>query len=134
MGLGIIIAIIIAGLSGGCAKTQSSTETPSSNAYKNVTPKELKPMLDDKGLFLVDVHIPEQKHIVGTDLVVPYNEIERNIDKFPSDKSTKIALYCRSGGMSVEAARKLIELGYENVFNLAGGAGAWTAAGYPVEQ
>lgn len=132
--LGVLVAIIVVVIGGGCSKKQASTDTSQSNTYKNVAPEELKPMLEEKSVFLVDVHIPEQKHIADTDLIVPYNEIEKNIKKFPSDKGARIVLYCRSGGMSVEAARKLIELGYENVFSLAGGVGAWTAAGYPVEE
>jgi rhodanese-related sulfurtransferase len=34
--------------------------------------------------------------------------------------------------MSTQAARELVELGYTNVWNLAGGFNAWKAAGLPM--
>jgi len=52
----------------------------------------------------------------------------------PSDKNTKIVLYCRSEHMSQIAAEKLISHGYTNIWNLKGGVVDWEQAGYPVEK
>ena len=49
----------------------------------------------------------------------------------PFDK--KIAVYCRSGRRSANAARRLAAEGYQCV-NLKGGILAWKEAGKPVEQ
>lgn len=94
------------------------------NSYKNINPKEFKEMIKDD-IFIIDVHIPEQDHIEGTDEFIPYNEIMNNIGKLPDDKTTKIIVYCRSGSMSIDASNALINLGYENVFNLEGGRDAY---------
>lgn len=75
---------------------------------------------DDKN-FLVDVHTPKQTHIPGTDVLIPYNEISKNIDKLPKDKSTPILVYCRSGNMSKSASEEISKLGYTNVYDLEGG-------------
>lgn len=93
--------------------------------YQDITASELKAALEKDDFFLLDVHIPEQKHIDGTDAFIPYNEIEKYIDKLPKHKDTKIVVYCRTGSMSSEASRTLLRLGYNNVYNLVGGIKVW---------
>ena len=100
---------------------------------KVVTPAELNRIMQNEDIFLVDVHTPEQRHIKGTDLFVPYNEIEKHKNKFPEDKNTAIYLYCEGGPMGNAAARSLYELGYRNLTNLEGGAKAWRKAGLDFE-
>ncbi len=100
---------------------------------KVITATELNRIMHKEDIFLVDVHTPEQRHIKGTDLFIPYNEIEKYKDKFPKDKTTPIYLYCKGGPMGNAAARSLHELGYRNLFNLDGGAGAWQKNGFDFE-
>lgn len=95
------------------------------SSYTSVTAEKFAKMLKNKDFFLLDVHIPEQKHISETDELIPYNEIEENLSKLPADKDAKIVVYCRSGGMSRAAAYILAEHGYTNVFDLAGGKNAF---------
>ncbi|MDD1627518.1 MAG: rhodanese-like domain-containing protein [Methylococcaceae bacterium] len=94
---------------------------------------ELNQILQNEDIFLVDVHTPEQQHIKGTDLFIPYNEIEKYQDKFPKDKNTAIYLYCEGGPMGNAAAKSLYKLGYRNLINLEGGANAWRKAGFDFE-
>ena len=103
-------------------------------AYKNVTPKELNTMLQDKAFVLINVHIPFAGNIANTDLSIPYDEIEQKLSQLPSDRNAKIVLYCRSGHMSQIAAEKLVSLGYTNVWNLKGGMIDWEQAGYSIEK
>lgn len=98
-----------------------------------VSAAELNSILQKQDIVLVDVHTPEQRHIKGTDLVIPYNEIEKHQDKLPKDKNTPIYLYCEGGPMGNAAARSLHELGYDNLFNLEGGTNAWRQAGFALE-
>ncbi len=100
---------------------------------KAITAAELNQIMQHEDIFLVDVHTPEQKHIKGTDLFVPYNEIEKYQDKFPKDQHTAIYLYCEGGPMGNAAARSLHGLGYDNLTNLKGGAKAWRKAGFDFE-
>ena len=100
---------------------------------KVVTASELNKIMQKQDVFLVDVHTPRQKHIKGTDLFIPYNEIENFQDKLPKDKNAKIYLYCEGGPMGNAAARSLHELGYNNLINLQGGANAWRKDGFKFE-
>ena len=100
---------------------------------KVITATELNGIMQKEDIFLVDVHTPEQRHIKGTDLFIPYNEIEKYKDKFPKDKNTAIYLYCEGGPMGNAAARSLYELGYRNLTNLEGGTRAWKMKGFDFE-
>lgn len=98
-----------------------------------VNANELNTILQQQDVLLIDVHTPEQRHIKGTDLFIPYNEVEKHLDKLPQDKTAAIYLYCEGGPMGNAAARTLHELGYNNLYNLEGGTNAWKKAGLPVE-
>lgn len=100
---------------------------------EGITAAELNRIMQHEDIFLVDVHSPEQQHIKGTDLFIPYNEIEKYKDKLPKDKNTAIYLYCEGGPMGNAAARSLYGLGYRNLTNLEGGAKAWRKAGLDFE-
>lgn len=105
---------------------------PREKAYISVSPEEFYRMIQEKDVFVIDVHVPEQKHIPGTDAWIPYNRIEEFSDVLPKDKTTKILVYCRSGHMSKMAASKLAEMGYENIYDLDGGIDAWIKKGLPL--
>lgn len=98
-------------------------------SYTDVSVEGLAAMLENKDFPLINVHIPYEGEIEGTDVFVPFNEIESNLDKFPADKGDQIVLYCRSGSMSSQAAQTLVGLGYTNVWNLDGGMIAWKNSG-----
>jgi rhodanese-related sulfurtransferase len=59
--------------------------------------------------------------------------IERDIEEKVPDKSTELILYCGGGFRSALAADVLQQMGYTNVFSMAGGWKAWKESGAPVE-
>jgi phage shock protein E len=99
--------------------------------YRDITPAELKAMMGQEDLFHVDVHVPNEGKLPELDARIPFDRVTQELDQFPQDKSAKIVLTCKGGGMSTKAATELADLGYTNVYNLSGGLVAWRDAGYP---
>ena len=93
---------------------------------------QLAAMLENKNFFFVNVHIPYEGEIRNTDAIIAFDQIADNLDKLPSDKGTKIVLYCRSGRMSEIAGKELMRLGYTQVSHLSGGMIDWKKSGYEI--
>ena len=89
--------------------------------YVNISLDQFVEMLKNKDFILINVHIPYEGEIPGTDLFIPYNAIDQYKEKLPRQKDAKIVLYCRTGRMSTIAAEKLVALGYTQVFEFHGG-------------
>lgn len=107
---------------------------PAAAGYHQVDPAGLKSMLAAKDFPLINVHIPYEGEIEGTDLFIPYDQIDAHLGELPASAGAKIVLYCRSGRMSTIAAEALVAKGYTDVWELKGGMLAWEAAGYPILQ
>ena len=104
------------------------------SSYMDVSVAELQIMLANKDFTFINVHIPFEGNIAGTDLSIAYDQIDQHLDQLPADKNAKIVLYCRSGRMSAIAAETLIGLGYTNLWNLAGGMAAWEQADLKIDR
>ena len=122
-----ISLVIFTSLLSGCGFSKPEN-------LKMIGPHELKTLMDHNDILLVDVHVPEQNHIKGTDQFVPFYRVEKYLDKFSQNKSDPIYLYCKTGLMANWAARTLFDLGYTNVYNLDGGIEAWKKSGLPVDE
>jgi rhodanese-related sulfurtransferase len=60
--------------------------------------------------------------------------IERDIEVTAPDKSAELILYCGGGYRSALAADVLQQMGYTNVWSMAGGWKAWKESGAPVDE
>ncbi len=102
----------------------------------------LEKLIDDKEeLLVVDVREPGefmQGHIKHA-LLVPRGVLEAAADlNYPKKNDTlsaarnrPVAVYCASGGRSAMAAVTLQEMGFEEVYSLAGGYEGWEKANKP---
>ena len=106
--------------------------TAPGGSYMDASPTQVQALLHRQHVTLVNVHIPYAGEIARTDLFIPFDTIDRNRGKLPHDKGALVILYCRSGHMSIIAAKRLVRLGYRNVWNLAGGMNAWHTQGLPL--
>ena len=97
--------------------------------YENILIDRFSVMLAQKDFILINVHTPYEGEIPETDLIIPYNMIESQLNELPADKNTKIVVYCMSGPMGYAAAQRLAELGYTRVTHFNGGMQSWVEAG-----
>lgn len=100
-----------------------------SGAYRNLSFTEFSHWLEDKDFLLVNVHVPYQGEIAGTDMLLPYHSVERQQGRLPADKEAKIVVYCLTGPMGHAAATKLAALGYTRVVHYEGGMREWVRSG-----
>jgi thioredoxin len=80
---------------------------------------------------LIDVRTPGE---YAVDKVYDAKNINWNGDDFVPqveklDKSKPVFVYCKVGGRSAQAANKLSELGFKEIYNLEGGIMKWNSAG-----
>jgi rhodanese-related sulfurtransferase len=108
----------------------AAINTPEAGVYRTLTIDEFAEILaSQSGAYtVVNVHIPYEGEVEETDLQVPYNDIDALTAALP-DKNASIILYCRSGRMSEEASRALVDLGYTQVWDVPGGMVAWQSSG-----
>lgn len=98
-----------------------------------LTPQELATALKHKSFTLINVHVPFEGAIAGTNAFIPFDAIKGSA-RLPRDHAAQIVLYCRSGRMSAIARATLNTLGYSNVRELQGGFDAWKQAGFPLAK
>ncbi len=82
--------------------------------------------LDQKrGIVILDVRTDkeyEQGHIPGS-VHVQLSEIGDKVKKLKKDK--ELVVYCQNGNQSIWAIKRLMGMGYKNLYNLKGGYNAW---------
>ncbi|MEM7761741.1 MAG: rhodanese-like domain-containing protein, partial [Cyanobacteria bacterium P01_A01_bin.40] len=103
------------------------------NQLQEIDAVTLKKWLDHQKTLLIDVREPGEfsaERIPGAKLM----SLSRfNPSVMPQDTNKKIVLQCQSGTRSAQAAQKMFDLGFEEVYHLQGGLPTWKAAGYPTE-
>ena len=101
----------------------------------SLRPHEAVRVINRENAVLVDVreaaeyeagHIPNALHIplAGIADAKPLQKL----------KEKPVVLYCRSGQRSMQAGSKLRAQGFTQLYNLAGGIGAWQNENLPVER
>ena len=121
-----IITCLLAtlGLTSACAQQN----------FENADVQRFSELITNPGVVLLDVRTADEYaegHIEGAVLIDQKHDdfVEKAKAVLPVNKT--IAVYCRSGRRSANAAEKLTAVGYKCV-NLKGGIIAWKEAGKPI--
>lgn len=131
----LAMSVITISACSGPNETNSQTQALPTNtskiqtAYRTLTIDEFAEIIanDPEQYTIVNVHIPYEGKVAETDMQIPYNDVEALTSALP-DKDAPIILYCRSGRMSEEASRALVDLGYTQIWDVSGGMNAWQAS------
>jgi rhodanese-related sulfurtransferase len=101
-------------------------------AQSKTSPDDFEALLAElDAVQLIDVRTPEEYadgHLDGARLM-NYHDTDFSQNLETLDKTKPVMVYCALGGRSGKAARKLTELGFQQVYDLDGGITAWRAAG-----
>jgi rhodanese-related sulfurtransferase len=130
---GVVVALIIIIGVVSAIRSPDQSSRPS-NQRDQVTAWEVQGVdqfantIARSDVVVVNVHVPDQADLPGTDLDIPYTRIVDD-KRLPADKTAPIAIYCRSGRMSKIAAQALVADGRRNLIELDGGMNAWEKAG-----
>ena len=124
----IIIAAFVLLFSACSSKEQVVDGEDKVPGFIQISQDEAKQMMEmDDGHIVVDVRRPDEYasgHIPGA-ICIPNESIAAEQPKELPDLDQVILIYCRSGNRSKQAAKKLFDMGYTNVYEF-GGIIEWT--------
>ena len=104
--------------------------------YAALTPAGLTQLINRENALLIDVsaqadfekgHIPGAKH-------VPMSQFDPESKDLAKVRDLPVAIVCRNGQPSGQAAQRLKKAGFTKVFWLEGGLAAWTEAQMPLAK
>jgi monothiol glutaredoxin len=93
----------------------------------NLSVQELKALLDDGAdMTLFDVRTSDERETASITGAIHYDEAGR-AKLADLAKDALIVFHCHHGGRSMAAAQEVLQEGYSQVYNVAGGIDAWSA-------
>lgn len=104
--------------------------------YKALTPALLTQLINRENALVVDVSPLsdfEKGHIVGSKNVV-MSQFDPENKHLAKARELPVALVCRTGMVSAQAAKRLVKAGFQKVHWLDGGIGAWQSADLPLAR
>ena len=129
----LLAATLLAAACGVPGPPSATSRTEAAPSSRLLDPNAFAAAIAEPRRFTVNVHVPFEGRLVGTDLELPFDRILADAARLPVDRGTPVAVYCRSGRMSALAAGDLARLGYREVVELRGGMEAWSQQGWPLE-
>lgn len=103
--------------------------------YPELTPQDVAKKMKSENVVVVDVREPNETaegYIEGAKLI-PMGQVGARLKELGS-KDQNLIMVCRSGGRSSQVTIQLMQAGYTNVSNMAGGMLAWQAARLPIKH
>ena len=120
----ILVFTLLLVFTAGCSTSGPAADTEkSSPTFHQISQEEAKEMMaKDDGHVVIDVRRQDEYdagHIPGA-ILIPNESIGSERPEALPDPEQIILIYCRSGNRSKQAAQKLADLGYTNVYEFGG--------------
>lgn len=129
--IGVIIGVLLAGAIGPSADVNSPQDTvqpqetiqTSVAEYRRISAEDAKARIDSGDeIIIVDVRTEAEfdaGHLPNA-ILIPNETIGKSMPELLPDLDAEILIYCRSGNRSAQAAKKLVAIGYTNVYDFGG--------------
>jgi rhodanese-related sulfurtransferase len=104
--------------------------------YQQLTPAALTLLINRENALVVDlssVQDFEKGHIAGAKHV-PMSQFDPENKDLAKVRDLPVAVYCKSGNTSAQAAARLVKAGFKRVFWLGGGLASWQQADLPTTR
>lgn len=104
--------------------------------FRELTPGALTLLINRENPLLVDLSSAadfEKGHIAGARHVA-MSQFDPENKELAKVKELPVALVCKTGATSAQAAARLVKAGFAKVFVLGGGMGAWREAALPTAK
>lgn len=101
-----------------------------------VTASDAVQLINKHDALVVDIREPNEyavAHIINS-RNVPLKELDTRVKELARFKEKPVIVTCDTGNRSRGGVAALKKLGFSQVYNLAGGLGAWQQAGLPTEK
>lgn len=110
--------------------------TKNQSQYYTINTDEFSKLIMQDSVQLIDVRTIkefDEMHIPNSSLIDIKNDKFDSIAEIQLNKDLPVAVYCRSGKRSAEAAEHLVKLGFK-VYNLDGGITQWVNDLCPIDS
>jgi phage shock protein E len=128
-----VLVLALAGCTGG-EVSEPTASMPVATRAELLDPADFAAAIADPARVTINVHTPDEGQLPGTDSSLPFDQIRQQAATLPPDRTTPLAIYCRTGTMSATAAKDLAALGYTDVVELQGGMLAWRNTGRTIGE
>lgn len=118
----LIISVLLIVAAYGSTVINDAKAKTIKEKYNRITFEKMYDMIDEVEDYLIlDVRTMEEyvEGRIPNSTLIPDKEISKIVENY-SDKDINIFVYCRSGNRSKKTTLKLINMGYEKVFDVGG--------------